>query len=73
MTGGMLFNSEFRKWQVLLTGKSLDEQLWAVRPPKGASGHPFIREWATRTLEFAAYDSRSMLTEWEIFWRRKGD
>jgi len=73
LTGGRLFNREFRTWQVSLTGKSLDEQLWAVRPPKGASAHPFIREWATRTLELAGYDSRSMLTEWQIFWRRKGD
>jgi hypothetical protein len=69
--GGLLFNSEFRKWQVLLTGKSPDEQLWFVHPPKGASGHPFIREWATRTLELAGYDPRLMVNEWEIFWRRK--
>jgi hypothetical protein len=63
---------EWRKWQVLLSGKNLDEQLWAIRPPKDGLRHPFIREWALRTLELAGYDSRTMLNEWEIFWRRKG-
>lgn len=63
---------DFRKWQVLLCGKTPEEQLWAVRPPKGGLSHPPIREWASRTLQLAGYDPRMMLLEWEIFWRRKG-
>jgi hypothetical protein len=63
---------EFHKWQVLLYGKSLEEQLWAVRPPKGGVSHPGVREWAQQTLELAGYNPHAMLLEWEIFWRRKG-
>jgi hypothetical protein len=63
---------EFRKWQILLCGKSLEEQLWAVRPPKGGLSHPGVREWAQKTLELAGYNPHAMLLEWEIFWRRKG-
>jgi hypothetical protein len=62
---------ELKKWQVLLSGKSADEQLWGVRPPKGGVSHPAIRDWARKTLETAGYDPRLMLLEWEIFWRRK--
>ena len=61
-----------RKWQSLLAGKSLDEQLWAVRPPRGMIARPDVRDWARQTLERAGYDPRLMLAEWEIFWRRKG-
>lgn len=63
---------EFRKWQTLLAGKSSDEQLWTVRLPKGSLADSFVRDWATRTLELAGYDSKKMILEWEIFWRRKG-
>jgi hypothetical protein len=63
---------EFRKWQLLLCGKSLEEQLWAIRPPKGGLSHPGVREWAQMTLELAGYNPHAMLLEWEIFWRRKG-
>jgi hypothetical protein len=63
---------ELKKWRVLLSGKSADEQLWAVRPPKGGVFHSAIRDWAYKTLETAGYDPRTMLLEWEIFWRRKG-
>jgi hypothetical protein len=62
----------WRKWQALLAGKSLDEQLWAVRPPRGMIAHAAVRDWAHQTLEQAGYDARVMLAEWEIFWRRKG-
>ncbi|MGH9754769.1 MAG: hypothetical protein ACREA2_18485 [Blastocatellia bacterium] len=62
----------WRKWQALLAGKSLDEQLWAVRPPKGMIARAAVRDWARQTLEQAGYDARLMLAEWEIFWRRKG-
>src|SRR5262249_14435449 len=70
LLGGWVFSRELRKWQVLLAGRNLDEQLWAVRPPKGGVSH--IRAWVERTLAAAGYDSRIMLTEWEIFWGRKG-
>ena len=63
---------ETKKWRRPLTGKSVDEQLWAVRPPRGGVSHAAIREWARKTLEVAGYDSQAMLLEWEIFWRRKG-
>jgi hypothetical protein len=72
LTGWFGHRRAWRKWQALLTGRSLDEQLWAVRPPKGGLAHPAVREWARRTLELAGYDAGVMLTEWEIFWRRKG-
>jgi len=62
----------WRKWQALLSGKSLDEQLWAVRPPRGWTTRQAVRDWARQTLEQAGYDPRMMLVEWEIFWRRKG-
>jgi hypothetical protein len=61
-----------KKWQFLLNGKSADEQLWAIPLPKGGGSHPSIRDWARKTLETAGYDPRTMLLEWEIFWRRKG-
>lgn len=63
---------ELRLWQVRLNGKAADEQLWAVRPPKGGTQHPLVRAWAERTLEAAGYSPRPMLMEWELFWRRKG-
>jgi hypothetical protein len=63
---------EFRKWQTLLAGKSSDEQLWTVRPPKGSLADSFVRIWVKRTLELAGYDSQKMILEWEIFWRRRG-
>jgi hypothetical protein len=62
----------WRKWQALLDGKSLDEQLWSVRPPRGMIAHSAVRDWARQTLEQAGYDARVMVTEWEIYWRRKG-
>jgi hypothetical protein len=63
---------ELKKWQFLLKGKSADDQLWAIPLPKGGVSHPSIRDWAFKTLETAGYDPRTMLVEWEIFWRRKG-
>lgn len=64
--------AEFRRWRALLGAKDLEEQLWAVRPPHGSGCDPSVREWARQTLDSAGYDSRVMLREWEIFWRRKG-
>jgi hypothetical protein len=62
----------WRKWQALLSGKSYEEQLWAVRPPRGMITRPAVQDWALRTLGQAGYDPRVMLIEWEIYWRRKG-
>ena len=47
--------NEFRKWQALLAGKQTDEQLWEVRPPAELLAHPFVSEWATRTLTLGGY------------------
>jgi hypothetical protein len=66
------FQRELRKWQILLSGKTADEQLWSVRPPHGGLTHRFVHAWAQSALELAGYDRRNMLTEWRIFWRRKG-
>ena len=63
---------EFNKWQALLAGKETDEQLWAVRPPKASLRDLRVRDWASKTLELGGYESRKMIHEWEIFWRRKG-
>lgn len=70
--GWLAGGRELRKWQALLLGRNLEEQLWMVRPPRGSLTLPAVREWARRTLEFAGYDPRTMLLEWEIFWLRKG-
>jgi hypothetical protein len=64
--------NQLRHWQQALRGKNFDDQLWSMIPPKGALSHPKIRRWALETLESAGYDSKAMLLEWEIFWRRKG-
>jgi hypothetical protein len=63
---------EFQRWQVLLFGRTPDDQLWAVRPPAGAFAHRPLRQWAHETLRLAGYDPDVMLSEWEIYWRRKG-
>ncbi len=70
--GWLAGGREFRKWQALLLGRNFEEQLWMVRPARGSLTLPAVREWARRTLEFAGYDPRTMLLEWEIFWLRKG-
>ena len=68
----LAFRRQFREWQVLLNGRSADEQLWSVRPPRGGLTHRFVLTWAKHALELGGYDPRNMLTEWHIFWRRKG-
>jgi hypothetical protein len=60
-----------RRWRALLEGKTPDQQLWAVRPPCARPLDPEVRSWAERTLDEAGYDARTMLREWEIYWRRK--
>ncbi len=64
--------NQFRRWRALLTGKSAEHQLWAVRPPKGSLTNSRVRDWARDTLAAAGYDAAAMLIEWEIYWRRKG-
>jgi hypothetical protein len=66
------FRRELRRWQMLLNGKTTDEQLWNVRPPRNGLTHHFIRAWAQSALQLAGYESGQMLAEWRIFWRRKG-
>jgi hypothetical protein len=61
-----------KKWRAMLEGKCVDEQLWAVTPPRGFSYHPTVRCWAEEMLIQTGHDSRYMFLEWEIFWRRKG-
>ena len=63
---------QFQKWQALLSGKSLEEQLWSVRPPKGSISDPTVQDWVRKTLEKAGYDSAAMFIEWQVYWRRKG-
>jgi hypothetical protein len=65
-------SGRMKKWRVMLGGKSPDEQLWVVTPPRGFSYHPTARRWAEETLTQAGYDPGHMVVEWEIFWRRKG-
>ena len=65
-------NRRLKKWRVMLGGKSLDQQLWTVTPPRGFSYHPTVRRWAEETLRQAGYDPACVRVEWEIFWRRKG-
>jgi len=65
-------SGEFQRWQMLLFGRTPDDQLWAVRPPAGAFAYRPLRQWAHETLRLAGYDPDLMLVEWEIYWRRKG-
>ena len=63
--------AEILRWQVMLSGKSLDEQLWAVCPPTNGLAHPTVRRWVEGALAHGGYDVGVMLPEWEIYWRRK--
>ena len=51
---------------------SVDKQLWSVRSPHRGLTHRFVLAWAKYALELGSYDPRNMLTEWQVFWRRKG-
>jgi hypothetical protein len=61
-----------KNWHAMLKGKSPDEQLWAVTPPRGFSYHPTVRHWTEKTLTQGGYEPKRMLLEWEIFWRQEG-
>ncbi|MBI1925778.1 hypothetical protein HYR99_16200 [Candidatus Poribacteria bacterium] len=63
---------QIKKWRAMLKGKSPEDQLWEVTPPRGFSYHLAVRRWAEETLTRAGYDPQRMFVEWEIFWRRKG-
>jgi hypothetical protein len=64
--------TELNSWRRQLWGKSLEEQLWGVRPPKGSLRIEEVFESAKAMLVAAQYDPSIMLQEWEIFWRQKG-
>jgi hypothetical protein len=64
--------ADMKRWHALLSGKTPDEQLWAIKPPKGGLADARIRQWAEQTLRLGGYDEARMLLEWEIHWRRKG-
>ena len=42
--------NQFRRWRALLAGKSAEQQLWSVRPPKGSLTNSRVRDWARDTL-----------------------
>jgi len=65
-------SADWRRWRSLLSGQPLDEQLWAVRPPRGAWHDDTLKQWVRTTLSAAGYDPGTLATEWEIYWRRKG-
>jgi hypothetical protein len=69
---GLISHFRVRRWQVLLKGKTADDQLWSIEPPRGFSCVRVVRRWAKATLAQAGYEPNKMLLEWEIFWRRKG-
>ncbi len=67
----MLFRGEVQRWQLLLSGRSSDDQLWTVPPPRGWLADPWLQRWAATALAAGGYQPEKMLTEWELFWRRK--
>ena len=64
--------NETLKWQALLAGRTVDEQLWTTRPPAGRLTDQLVRDWASKTLAAGGYEAGKMIIEWEVFWRRKG-
>lgn len=72
LSGRKVRADDLRRWQVLLRGKTIEEQLWSVRPPQHGLCTRTVREWAELALATAGYSSATMIDEWEIFWRRKG-
>jgi hypothetical protein len=62
---------EHERWLDRRGGRTLDEQLWGVPPPRGGFSDPRVIEWARETLRDAGYDADALLREWEVFWRRK--
>jgi hypothetical protein len=62
---------DLRAWQVRLSGRTADEQLWAVAPPTGWRHDPAIRAWAEQSLALAGYALPAMSREWELHWLRR--
>jgi hypothetical protein len=71
LRGPRLRRAELLRWEVMLSGKPIEEQLWSVRPPLADLSHPRVRKWAQEALGAAGYDAGAMVAEWEIYWRRK--
>jgi hypothetical protein len=63
---------DMKKWHALLFGKTLDQQLWTIKPPMGALRDARIRGWVEQILRLGGYDVARMLVEWEIHWRCQG-
>jgi hypothetical protein len=60
-----------REWQLQLSGRAIDEQLWAVPPPAGWRRDEGVRAWAAHALERGGYEV-ALLPEWRLYWRRRG-
>jgi hypothetical protein len=63
--------ADLRKWHALLAGKSPEQQLWQVNPPRNGLRDPRVRKWIGEAIRLAG-DPRATLDEWEIYWRRRG-
>jgi hypothetical protein len=63
---------DMKRWHALLLGKTPDQQLWTVKPPKGGLRDSRVRCWVEQILQLGGYDVARMLTEWEVHWRRRG-
>jgi hypothetical protein len=44
----------------------------APAPAERRTYWPLVLAWTTNAIARGGYDPRNMLTEWHIFWRRKG-
>lgn len=60
-----------RRWQLCLSGRSLDEQLWGVPPPAGWRHQPDVLAWAEQALRLGNYELPAMLREWSVYWTRQ--
>lgn len=63
--------ADLRKWHVLIAGKSPQQQLWEVTPPRNGLRDRRVRRWVAEALRLAG-DPEMNLDRWEIYWRRKG-
>lgn len=68
---GGIASRDMKKWQALLSGKTIDQQLWSVTPPKGAFNDPRVSRWLAQALQLGGYDVARMQVEWQIHWRRR--
>lgn len=70
MWGG-ISSRDMKKWQTLLSGKTVDQQLWSIAPPRGAFNDARVSRWLAQALRFGGYDVARMQVEWQIHWRRR--